>query len=232
MSEKIKFGNTIVSSRADQTLTYTRYVRDEATGKSAQEQIDGINKDFSETKENAEKATANANKATEESKKATEEAKKATSSTTEAVENAKAATEKAVAATGTANEAAGKANTATDNANKATTAANNAASAANESKENADAATSEANKQAAISEELNSHPNIIKDGYWWTWNLSTHKYMKTDQVAVGTVDFPTFFIDEEEKTLKANITQGTDADRFALDEDGSLRIKMNYRFTD
>ena len=148
MTEQIKYGNTMVSSRADQTLTYTKYVRDEATGKSAQEQIEDIHKDFSETKENAEKATANAN------------------------------------------------------------------------------------KQAAISEELNSHPNIIKDGYWWTWDFNTHKYTKTGQVAVGTVDFPTFFIDEEEKTLKANITYGTDADRFALDEDGSLRIKMNYRLID
>ena len=44
MTEQIKYGNTMVSSRADQTLTYTKYVRDEATGKSAQEQIDEISK--------------------------------------------------------------------------------------------------------------------------------------------------------------------------------------------
>lgn len=44
MSE-IKFGNTLVSSRADETLTYTKYVKDEETGKSAQEQIDEIVKD-------------------------------------------------------------------------------------------------------------------------------------------------------------------------------------------
>ena len=44
MTEQIKYGNTMVSSRADQTLTYTKYVRDEATGKSAQEQIDEIAK--------------------------------------------------------------------------------------------------------------------------------------------------------------------------------------------
>lgn len=40
MANKLKYGNTLVSSRADETLTYTRYVKDEATHKSIQELVD------------------------------------------------------------------------------------------------------------------------------------------------------------------------------------------------
>ena len=39
-AEKVNYSNTLVSDRADETLTYTRYVKDESSGKSAKELLD------------------------------------------------------------------------------------------------------------------------------------------------------------------------------------------------
>lgn len=40
MEEEVKYNNTLVSGRADETLTYTKYVKDEGSGKSAKELLD------------------------------------------------------------------------------------------------------------------------------------------------------------------------------------------------
>lgn len=40
MAEEVKYNNTLVSGRADETLTYTRYVKDEGSGKSTKELLD------------------------------------------------------------------------------------------------------------------------------------------------------------------------------------------------
>lgn len=40
MTEEVRYNNTLVSGRDDETLTYTRYVKDEESGKSAQEILD------------------------------------------------------------------------------------------------------------------------------------------------------------------------------------------------
>lgn len=39
-AEKVNYSNTLVSDRADETLTYTRYVKDESSGKSTKELLD------------------------------------------------------------------------------------------------------------------------------------------------------------------------------------------------
>lgn len=39
-AETVNYSNTLVSDRADETLTYTRYVKDESSGKSAKELLD------------------------------------------------------------------------------------------------------------------------------------------------------------------------------------------------
>lgn len=39
-AETVNYSNTLVSERADETLTYTRYVKDESSGKSAKELLD------------------------------------------------------------------------------------------------------------------------------------------------------------------------------------------------
>lgn len=40
MAEEVKYNNTLVSGRADETLTYTKYVKDEGSGKSTKELLD------------------------------------------------------------------------------------------------------------------------------------------------------------------------------------------------
>lgn len=45
-------------------------------------------------------------------------------------------------------------------------------------------------------EELNAHPDYIDDtdGYWYTWDLTTHAYVKTDKLGTGGVIYPTFVV--------------------------------------
>ena len=40
MTEEVKYNNTLVSGRADETLSYTRYIKDESSGKSTKELLD------------------------------------------------------------------------------------------------------------------------------------------------------------------------------------------------
>lgn len=40
MAEEVKYNNTLVSGRADETLTYSKYVKDESSGKSTKELLD------------------------------------------------------------------------------------------------------------------------------------------------------------------------------------------------
>ena len=57
-AEKVNYSNTLVSDRADDTLTYTRYVKDESSGKSTKELLDEkVNKtDQLDTTQIADKA--------------------------------------------------------------------------------------------------------------------------------------------------------------------------------
>lgn len=57
-AEKVNYSNTLVSDRADETLTYTRYVKDESSGKSTKELLDEkVNKtDQLDTTQIADKA--------------------------------------------------------------------------------------------------------------------------------------------------------------------------------
>ena len=58
MAEKVRYNNILESGRADETLTYTKYVKDESSGKSTQEMLDEkVNKtDKIETAQIADKA--------------------------------------------------------------------------------------------------------------------------------------------------------------------------------
>lgn len=61
MVEEVKYNNTLVSGRADETLTYTKYVKDESSGKSTKELLDEkVNKtDQLGTTQIADKAVTN-----------------------------------------------------------------------------------------------------------------------------------------------------------------------------
>ena len=61
MTEEVKYNNTLVSGRADETLTYTKYVKDESSGKSTKELLDEkVNKtDQLGTTQIADKAVTN-----------------------------------------------------------------------------------------------------------------------------------------------------------------------------
>ena len=61
MAEEVKYNNTLVSGRADETLSYTRYIKDESSGKSTKELLDEkVNKtDQLGTTQIADKAVTN-----------------------------------------------------------------------------------------------------------------------------------------------------------------------------
>lgn len=61
MAEEVKYNNTLVSGRADETLTYTKYVKDESSGKSTKELLnEKVNKtDQLGTTQIADKAVTN-----------------------------------------------------------------------------------------------------------------------------------------------------------------------------
>lgn len=61
MAEEVKYNNTLVSGRADETLTYTKYVKDDSSGKSTKELLDEkVNKtDQLGTTQIADKAVTN-----------------------------------------------------------------------------------------------------------------------------------------------------------------------------
>ena len=40
MAKEVTYNNTLVSGTADETLTYTRYIKDESSGKSVKESLD------------------------------------------------------------------------------------------------------------------------------------------------------------------------------------------------
>ena len=43
MAKEVTYNNTLVSGTADETLTYTRYIKDESSGKSTKELLDTSN---------------------------------------------------------------------------------------------------------------------------------------------------------------------------------------------
>ena len=86
----------------------------------------------------------------------------------------------------------------------------------------------ECKKQTERAKAQADHPNIIgEDGYWMKWDETTGEYVRTEYYSKGTVDYPTFDIDEADMTLQVNITDGSDS-RYELTADGELVIKMNY----
>lgn len=83
----------------------------------------------------------------------------------------------------------------------------------------------ECKKQTERAKAQADHPNIIgEDGYWMKWNETTGEYEKTDYYSRGSIDFPTFDVDDD-MTLSVSITDGNEG-RFAL-SDGDLLVNLN-----
>lgn len=91
---------------------------------------------------------------------------------------------------------------------------------------NANVAAEYANKQGDRAKAQADHPNKVgEDGYWYRWDESTGEYVRTDCYSRGTIDYPTFDVNEDAE-LVVNITDGSDK-RFELSDDGELLINMN-----
>lgn len=84
----------------------------------------------------------------------------------------------------------------------------------------------ECERQTERAKNQADHPNIIgEDGYWMKWNEATGEYVRTEYYSKGTVDYPTFDVDEADMTLQVSI-EGGDENRFALSNDGELIINV------
>lgn len=144
MAEKKKYNSILVSGRKDETLTYTKFVKDEESGESVKESLDkkANASEVQETLNKADQATENAKQATEKAKEATvkadqatENAKQATAAATAAKEAADTATQLATNATTASVQATEQAKAATTKAEEATVKANEAAQKADDSRE-------------------------------------------------------------------------------------------------
>ncbi len=107
-----------------------------------------------------------------------------------------------------------------------TNAANAAAQAANTAKENAETATTKANTAAAFADAIAKNPPMIgEDGYWYFYNYATKEYEKTEYIAKGGVEFPTFSVDTS--TMQLQVESNSDsAHKFSVDENGQLCINV------
>lgn len=91
---------------------------------------------------------------------------------------------------------------------------------------NADNAAENANTQAARAKAQADHPNKVgEDGYWYKWDEETNEYIRTDIYSRGTIDYPTFDVNEDAE-LEVNITDGSDK-RFELNDELELVINLN-----
>lgn len=91
---------------------------------------------------------------------------------------------------------------------------------------NADKAAENANTQAARAKAQADHPNKVgEDGYWYKWDEETNEYIRTDIYSRGTIDYPTFDVNEDAE-LEVNITDGSDK-RFELNDELELVINLN-----
>jgi hypothetical protein len=161
MAEEVKYNNTLVSGRADETLTYTKYVKDESSGKSTKELLDGkVNKtDQLDTTQIADQAVTTeklADGAVTAEKLAPaihQGIKDSVIASNEATEQAKAATVKADQATVNAKQATAAATAAKEAADNATQLATNATTASNVATEQAKAATTKADEATAKANE-------------------------------------------------------------------------------
>jgi|GEM_PF-6863252 len=84
----------------------------------------------------------------------------------------------------------------------------------------------ECKRQTERAKNQADHPNIIgEDGYWMKWDEATGEYVRTEYYSKGTVDYPTFDIDDSDMTLQVSI-QGGDENRFSLSNDGELIVNV------
>lgn len=84
----------------------------------------------------------------------------------------------------------------------------------------------ECKRQTERAKNQADHPNIIgEDGYWIKWDEATGEYVRTEYYSKGTVDYPTFDIDDSDMTLQVSI-QGGDENRFSLSNDGELIVNV------
>lgn len=84
----------------------------------------------------------------------------------------------------------------------------------------------ECKKQTDRAKAQADHPNKIgDDGYWMKWDEATGEYVRTEYYSKGTVDYPTFDIDDSDMTLQVSI-QGGDENRFSLSNDGELIVNV------
>ena len=91
----------------------------------------------------------------------------------------------------------------------------------------ATSAATNANTQADRAKAVADHPSKIgEDGYWYRWDEELADYVRTDAYSRGTLDFPSFYVDNDTADLYVAIIDGSDK-RFELTEDGDLIMQPN-----
>lgn len=229
MAEEVKYNSTLVSGRADETLSYSRYIKDEETGESVKESLEKKANvlDVKNILDKAEDTTSKANAAIENAKTATTKADKAAKDAQNAALDATKAKEAADTATADANKASLSVSTVKEAAEKAAKLAYTATSESLKATAQSKNATAKAEEATARANEVSHNPpKLGDDGYWYVFNEHKREYVKTEHYSKGGVDYPTFFIDDSDSCLYVSANNDSDKERFSL-EDGNLCLTVN-----
>ena len=109
----------------------------------------------------------------------------------------------------------------------ATNAAITAKNQANTAKNAANTAANLANQKAAYADAIGQNPpKIGEDGFWYFYDPTQEKYLKTEYVSKGGIEFPTFSIDYSSMILQVENDNDT-AHKFSIDDEtGELCINL------
>nr|WP_325300301.1 hypothetical protein [uncultured Dysosmobacter sp.] len=85
----------------------------------------------------------------------------------------------------------------------------------------------DAAKEASGAADLATHPPIIQNGTWWTWDVELHEYTDTGETAWGNILYAAFWLDPVGGDLYMYTDDAYDGPGFELNKNGELEVVLN-----
>lgn len=87
--------------------------------------------------------------------------------------------------------------------------------------------TSQSVAATELSLEVSSHPPLVQEDYWWSWNTVTKVYENTGIRATGDVEYTTFYLDPLTGTLSMIKDEDFQNTSFSINSSGQLQLIIN-----
>lgn len=85
----------------------------------------------------------------------------------------------------------------------------------------------DAAKAASGAADLATHPPIIQNGTWWTWDTEAGEYIDTGESAWGNILYAAFWLDPFGGDLYMYTDDAYDGPGFELNKNGELEVVLN-----